>query len=69
LQWNLRLQLPTAEEVRRGLIDYADRFGVDDVDAITLAGNGKPTLSNYLDEIADTVTRKSAIAIGHRRGR
>jgi wyosine [tRNA(Phe)-imidazoG37] synthetase (radical SAM superfamily) len=56
LEWNLRPQLPTAEEIRRSLIDYADKSGGDDLDAITIAGNGEPTLSNYLDEIVDAVT-------------
>jgi wyosine [tRNA(Phe)-imidazoG37] synthetase (radical SAM superfamily) len=56
MKWSLRPQLPTAEEIRRGLIDYADKFGADDLDAITIAGNGEPTLSNHLDEIVDAVT-------------
>ena len=56
LEWDLRPQFPTGEEIRHGLIDYADKFGADDLDAITIAGNGEPTLSNYLEEIVDAVT-------------
>jgi wyosine [tRNA(Phe)-imidazoG37] synthetase (radical SAM superfamily) len=56
MQWNLRPQLPTGEEIRRSLVEYADKFDADELDAITIAGNGEPTLSKYLDEIVDAVT-------------
>jgi wyosine [tRNA(Phe)-imidazoG37] synthetase (radical SAM superfamily) len=55
-QWELRPQFPTAEEIRNALIAASERFGADDLDSITIAGNGEPTLAPHLDEIVDAVT-------------
>jgi wyosine [tRNA(Phe)-imidazoG37] synthetase (radical SAM superfamily) len=55
-QWDLRPQLPAAEEIRRELIHQTENFGSDELDAITISGNGEPTLSYYLDEIVDAIT-------------
>ena len=56
LQFELQPQYPDAEDVRRALADAADTLQPGDVDAITIAGNGEPTLSPHLDEIVDVVT-------------
>ena len=56
LQWDLRPPLPAAEEIRKELIRQTENFGPDELDAITIAGNGEPTLSYHLDEIVDAVT-------------
>src|SRR6516162_5286334 len=56
LQWELRPQFPTPEQIRTALIAASERFGAGDLDSITIAGNGEPTLSPHLDEIVDVVT-------------
>ena len=56
LQFELQPQFPDAEDVRRALAATADALQPGDVDAITIAGNGEPTLSPHLDEIVDVVT-------------
>ena len=56
LQWELRPQFPTANQIRDGLIAASEAFGIGDIDSITIAGNGEPTLAPHLDEIVDVVT-------------
>jgi len=56
LQWELRPQFPTVEQIRAALIEASDRFGADALDSITIAGNGEPTLAPHLNEIVDVVT-------------
>jgi wyosine [tRNA(Phe)-imidazoG37] synthetase (radical SAM superfamily) len=56
LQFELQPQFPDAEDVRQALAAAADALKPGDVDAITIAGNGEPTLSPHLDEIVDVVT-------------
>lgn len=53
--WELRPQFPDAENVARALNRAAVQFAADDLDSITIAGNGEPTLSPHLDEIVDVV--------------
>jgi wyosine [tRNA(Phe)-imidazoG37] synthetase (radical SAM superfamily) len=55
LQWELQPRFPEPEDVRRALAAAAETFRPGDVDAITLAGNGEPTLSPHLDAIVDVV--------------
>jgi wyosine [tRNA(Phe)-imidazoG37] synthetase (radical SAM superfamily) len=57
MKWELRPQFPTPDEIHDALIE-AYAIGVDslgELDAITLAGNGEPTLSPHLDAIVDIV--------------
>src|SRR5262245_34639898 len=56
IQFELQPQFPEAEDVRRALAAAAGRLERGDIDAITIAGNGEPTLSPHLDEIIDVVT-------------
>jgi wyosine [tRNA(Phe)-imidazoG37] synthetase (radical SAM superfamily) len=56
LQFELQPQFPQAEDVRRALAAAADTLQPGDIDAITIAGNGEPTLSPHLDDIVDVVT-------------
>jgi wyosine [tRNA(Phe)-imidazoG37] synthetase (radical SAM superfamily) len=56
LQWDLRPQFPTAGEIRRELAAQAEKCEADELDAITIAGNGEPTLSDQLNDIVDAVT-------------
>jgi wyosine [tRNA(Phe)-imidazoG37] synthetase (radical SAM superfamily) len=55
LEWLLRPQFPTAEEIHDALLAAADTFGSDDLDSITISGNGEPTLSPHLNAIVDVV--------------
>jgi wyosine [tRNA(Phe)-imidazoG37] synthetase (radical SAM superfamily) len=55
LNWELRPQFPTAEEIHEALLAAAGMFGADELDSITIAGNGEPTLSPRLDAIVDAV--------------
>lgn len=55
LDWELRPQFPSAESIHAALRAASDTFAPDDLDAITITGNGEPTLSPYLNEIVDTV--------------
>jgi wyosine [tRNA(Phe)-imidazoG37] synthetase (radical SAM superfamily) len=54
-QWELRPQFPTPEQIREGLAAAAARLGPDDIDSITIAGNGEPSLAPELDAIVDVV--------------
>jgi wyosine [tRNA(Phe)-imidazoG37] synthetase (radical SAM superfamily) len=56
MQWDLRPQFPGPEEIREALVEASERFGAGDIDSITIAGNGEPTLAPHLDEIIDVVT-------------
>lgn len=56
LEWDLRPRFPTAEEIRRALVERTKQFGADELDAITISGNGEPTLAFNLDEIVNAVT-------------
>src|SRR5437870_3491469 len=55
LQWELRPQFPTPDQVRDALASAAARFAPDELDAITISGNGEPTLAPDLDAIVDVV--------------
>ena len=56
LQWELRPQFPTAGRIHDALARAAGTFGPGELDSITIAGNGEPTLAPHLDEIVDVVT-------------
>src|SRR5262249_3723868 len=45
----------TPEQIRDGLRSAAAVFGSDELDSITIAGNGEPTLAPELDAIIDVV--------------
>jgi wyosine [tRNA(Phe)-imidazoG37] synthetase (radical SAM superfamily) len=53
--WKLRPQFPPAEAIHEALLAAAERFPADDLDTITITGNGEPTLSPHLSEIVDAV--------------
>lgn len=53
--WELRPRLPGGDDVRRLLAQAAERFRPDDLDAVTICGNGEPTLNPNLEAIADAV--------------
>jgi len=55
MDWDLRPQFPTPQDVHDALAAAAATFGQDELDAITIAGNGEPTLSPQLDDIVDVV--------------
>jgi len=54
-QWELRPQFPTPEQIHEALVSAASWFGPDELDSITIAGNGEPTLAPELDAIIDIV--------------
>jgi wyosine [tRNA(Phe)-imidazoG37] synthetase (radical SAM superfamily) len=54
-QWDLRPQFPTPEHVRHGLAMAALTFRPDELDTLTIAGNGEPTLAPELDAIVNIV--------------
>jgi wyosine [tRNA(Phe)-imidazoG37] synthetase (radical SAM superfamily) len=56
VQFELQPQFPASDDVRRALAAAADTLAPGDIDTITIAGNGEPTLSPRLDEIVDVVT-------------
>ena len=56
LKWDLRPQFPTPEQIRDALISAAASPGASEVDSITIAGNGEPTMAPCLNEIVDVVT-------------
>jgi wyosine [tRNA(Phe)-imidazoG37] synthetase (radical SAM superfamily) len=56
LQWELRPQFPAPEEIRSALITAAAALNAAEIDSITIAGNGEPTLAPLLNEIIDVVT-------------
>ncbi len=55
-QWDLQPQFPSAEQIRKALASAAERIGPDELDSITIAGSGEPTLAPELDAIVDVVT-------------
>jgi wyosine [tRNA(Phe)-imidazoG37] synthetase (radical SAM superfamily) len=55
LEWPLRPQFPTAQDVHGALLTAADMFEQDELDSITISGNGEPTLSPHLEAIVDVV--------------
>jgi wyosine [tRNA(Phe)-imidazoG37] synthetase (radical SAM superfamily) len=55
LEWDLRPQFPSPEEIHDALLAATDMFDQRDLDSITIAGNGEPTLSPYLNAIVDVV--------------
>jgi wyosine [tRNA(Phe)-imidazoG37] synthetase (radical SAM superfamily) len=55
IKWELRPGMPRGDDVRRGLAEAADRFRSDDLDAITICGNGEPSLNRNLEDIVDAV--------------
>jgi wyosine [tRNA(Phe)-imidazoG37] synthetase (radical SAM superfamily) len=55
LHWELRPQFPSPDQIHDALISAAETFGPDELDSITIAGNGEPTLAPHLDEIVDIV--------------
>jgi wyosine [tRNA(Phe)-imidazoG37] synthetase (radical SAM superfamily) len=55
LDWELRPGFPTSEDIHDALFGIADTFGPDELESITIAGNGEPTLSPHLDAIVDVV--------------
>jgi wyosine [tRNA(Phe)-imidazoG37] synthetase (radical SAM superfamily) len=55
LQFELQPQFPEADDVRRALVAAADTLAPEDIDTITIAGNGEPTLSPHLNHIVDVV--------------
>src|SRR5215472_15287872 len=55
-EWDLKPQFPAPEQIREELASAADRIAPDELDAITIAGNGEPTLAPELDAIVDVVT-------------
>jgi wyosine [tRNA(Phe)-imidazoG37] synthetase (radical SAM superfamily) len=55
-QWDLQPQFPAAEQIRRSLASAAEKIGPEELDTITIAGNGEPTLAPELDAIVDVVT-------------
>lgn len=56
LQWELRPQFPSPQQIHDALTAAAETFGPDELDSITIAGNGEPTLAPHLNEIVDVVT-------------
>lgn len=56
MEWDLRPQFPTPQEVRRALLEAVDRIAAEELDSIAITGNGEPTLSPHLDAIVDVVT-------------
>jgi wyosine [tRNA(Phe)-imidazoG37] synthetase (radical SAM superfamily) len=56
LQWELRPQFPSASDIGAALIRAAARPDAGEIDSITIAGNGEPTLAPLLNEIVDVVT-------------
>jgi wyosine [tRNA(Phe)-imidazoG37] synthetase (radical SAM superfamily) len=56
MQWDLRPQFPDAETVRQALAVFAENSPAGELDAITICGNGEPTLSPHFSEIVDVVS-------------
>jgi wyosine [tRNA(Phe)-imidazoG37] synthetase (radical SAM superfamily) len=50
-----RPQFATAEEIRDALLAAAEVYASEELDTITIAGNGEPTLSPHLNAIVDVV--------------
>jgi wyosine [tRNA(Phe)-imidazoG37] synthetase (radical SAM superfamily) len=55
LQWRLRPQFPTPDEIHDALAAADAIFDPDELDSITITGNGEPTLAPMLNEIVDVV--------------
>lgn len=55
LEWELRPQFPTPEQIHDALTAAAVSFGPNELDSITIAGNGEPALTPELDEIVNVV--------------
>jgi wyosine [tRNA(Phe)-imidazoG37] synthetase (radical SAM superfamily) len=55
-QWDLKPQFPWPDQIRQGLALAAERIPPDELDSITIAGNGEPGLAPDLDAIVDVVT-------------
>ena len=55
LAWELRPQFPSVECIQAALVAAANTSDPDDLDSITIAGNGEPSLSPHLNDIVDTV--------------
>ena len=55
LDWELRPQFPAPENIDAALLAAANTFAPDELDSITIAGNGEPTLSPQLNDIVDVV--------------
>jgi wyosine [tRNA(Phe)-imidazoG37] synthetase (radical SAM superfamily) len=56
LEWDLRPQFPTPQQIYDGLVCAAETFGPDEMDSIMIGGNGEPALTPYLDEVVDIVS-------------
>jgi len=56
MEWALRPQFPRPEEIRETLALVAEGTAGDELDSITIAGNGEPTLAPQLDAVVDVVT-------------
>jgi len=57
IDFDLRPQYPEPEDIQDALRKAAGIFQPDDLDSITIAGNGEPTLSPHLDAIIDAVNQ------------
>jgi wyosine [tRNA(Phe)-imidazoG37] synthetase (radical SAM superfamily) len=57
LEWELRPQFPTADSIHDALLAAAATLAPDELNSITICGNGEPTLSPHLDAIVDVVNR------------
>jgi wyosine [tRNA(Phe)-imidazoG37] synthetase (radical SAM superfamily) len=55
-QWELKPQFPGPEQIGQALALAAERIPPDELDSITIAGNGEPALAPELDAIVDIVT-------------
>jgi wyosine [tRNA(Phe)-imidazoG37] synthetase (radical SAM superfamily) len=55
LEWDLRPQFPSPEEIHDALLAATNIFAERDLDSITIAGNGEPTLSPHLNAVVDVV--------------
>jgi wyosine [tRNA(Phe)-imidazoG37] synthetase (radical SAM superfamily) len=55
LKWDLKPQFPDGDTVRRALAGATGLFPPDELDAITIAGNGEPTLCRNLESVVDAV--------------
>lgn len=56
-EWELRPHFPDAADIKSALEIAAGQFESDELDSITIAGNGEPTLTPHLNEIVDVVSR------------
>ncbi|MBI4474046.1 MAG: hypothetical protein HY646_15360, partial [Acidobacteria bacterium] len=56
-EWELRPRFPDADDVRIELAKAVSSFNPDELDSITICGNGEPTLSRHLGAIVDAVSQ------------